>query len=73
MTSRTIAEELGGFRAGPRCDVVYPATMRPDEVDLLLKDQARFLKDEVAKAVRAPTIEFVQTYRLYQIFPAPGV
>ncbi len=37
-TSATIAKDLGGFRAGARCDVVYPSTTSEDEVQLLLKD-----------------------------------
>jgi hypothetical protein len=37
-TPATIADALGGRRAGARCDVVYPDSMRPDEAALLVKD-----------------------------------
>lgn len=37
-TAATIAGALGGAKSGPRCDVVYPDSMRPDEADLLLAD-----------------------------------
>ncbi len=37
-TPATIAEALGGRLSGPRCDVVYPDSMRPDEAALLVKD-----------------------------------
>jgi hypothetical protein len=37
-TSASIATSLGGFRAGPRCDVVYPDGLRRDQVDLLVRD-----------------------------------
>jgi tetratricopeptide (TPR) repeat protein len=37
-TSSTIAADLGGFRAGPRCDIVYPSTTSEDQIRLLLKD-----------------------------------
>ncbi len=37
-TPSTIAATLGGKRAGPRCDVVYPDGLREDQVGLLLKD-----------------------------------
>jgi tetratricopeptide (TPR) repeat protein len=37
-TSSTIAAELGGERAGERCDVVHPASLLRSEVDLLVKD-----------------------------------
>ena len=38
QTPTTIARELGGARSGPRCDVVFPDSLRPDEAALLLKD-----------------------------------
>jgi tetratricopeptide (TPR) repeat protein len=37
-TSGTIARDLGGRRSGPRCDVVYPDTLREDDAALLLRD-----------------------------------
>jgi len=37
-TSASIARELGGLRHGARCDVVYPESLRDDEVALLVKD-----------------------------------
>ena len=37
-TTTSIARELGGERAGARCDLVYPDSMRPDDAALLLKD-----------------------------------
>lgn len=37
-TRKSIIEALGGRRSGPRCDVVYPSSMREDEAALLLKD-----------------------------------
>jgi tetratricopeptide (TPR) repeat protein len=37
-TPESIAKELGGKKSGKRCDVVHPATMRVDEVDLLVRD-----------------------------------
>lgn len=38
QTPATIARELGGRRAGARCDVVYADGLRDDEVALLVKD-----------------------------------
>ena len=37
-TASTIAETLGGWRAGPRCDVVYPDGLREEQIGLLVKD-----------------------------------
>ena len=37
-TRGSIILALGGRRSGPRCDVVYPSSMREDEAALLLKD-----------------------------------
>ena len=37
-TPETIARELGGARAGERCDVVFPKTLRDEESALLAKD-----------------------------------
>lgn len=37
-TSATIAEDLGGFLGGTRCDVVYPSTTSPEAAALLSKD-----------------------------------
>ncbi len=38
QTAGTIAEDLGGFRSGARCDVVYPAGTREDDAALLVRD-----------------------------------
>jgi hypothetical protein len=38
QTSSTIQTALGGHRAGPRCDVVYPAGEREDQIALLVRD-----------------------------------
>jgi hypothetical protein len=38
QTSATIATALGGFASGARCDVVYPAGQRADQVALLVRD-----------------------------------
>jgi hypothetical protein len=38
QTASTIARELGGERAGARCDLVYPDSLRPTDAALLLKD-----------------------------------
>ena len=38
QTTASIARDLGGLRAGERCTIVYPDTMREDEVALLLTD-----------------------------------
>jgi tetratricopeptide (TPR) repeat protein len=38
QTASTIAQALGGRAAGPRCDVVYPEGLLPDEVALLVRD-----------------------------------
>ena len=38
QTPQTILEDLAGQRRGARCDVVYPDTMREDEIALLVKD-----------------------------------
>lgn len=54
-TVGSIKEELGGFRAGPRCDVVYPSTTGAQEVDLLLKDcQEELASDETALGTTLP-------------------
>ena len=37
-TSASIAKDLGAEKHGSRCDVVYPATTREQEANLLLKD-----------------------------------
>ena len=47
-TPTTIAHELGGRRAGVRCDVVYADGLREDEVRLLVKD----CDEEVASVER---------------------
>ncbi|MCS6901582.1 MAG: hypothetical protein RMJ98_18250 [Myxococcales bacterium] len=38
QTEATIREALGGVRKGEFCEVVHPATMRPQEADLFLRD-----------------------------------
>jgi hypothetical protein len=38
QTAGTIARELGGRAAGPRCDVVHPDSLLPHQVDLLVRD-----------------------------------
>lgn len=38
QTSTTVMRDLGGFRGGARCNVVYPDTLREEEVALLIKD-----------------------------------
>jgi len=38
QTTATIERALGGFRAGSRCDVVYPDGERADQIALLVKD-----------------------------------
>ena len=38
QTSQTIAQELKGFRAGTRCDAVFPDSLRPDEAAMLVRD-----------------------------------
>jgi tetratricopeptide (TPR) repeat protein len=37
-TAASIAKDLGGEKHGARCDVVYPATTREQEANLLVKD-----------------------------------
>lgn len=37
-TPASIAKDLGAEKHGPRCDVIYPATTREQEANLLLKD-----------------------------------
>ncbi len=37
-TAESIARDLGGKKSGKRCDVVHPAAMRVDEVELLVRD-----------------------------------
>ena len=38
QTTDSIRAELGGFAAGRRCDVVYPAGTRPDKIELIVRD-----------------------------------
>ncbi|MEO6573323.1 MAG: hypothetical protein ABIP89_05765, partial [Polyangiaceae bacterium] len=38
QTPTTVTRDLGGFRSGARCNVVYPDTLREEEVALLVKD-----------------------------------
>ncbi|MCL2448546.1 MAG: hypothetical protein FWD17_06345, partial [Polyangiaceae bacterium] len=38
QTASTIARALGGFASGPRCDVVYPDSVLPGDVALLVRD-----------------------------------
>lgn len=37
-TSASITKDLGAEKHGPRCDVVYPATTREQEANLILRD-----------------------------------
>jgi hypothetical protein len=37
-TVGTIRQELGGFRSGPRCDVVHSRTLRDEDVELFARD-----------------------------------
>ncbi len=53
QTSSTIAEALGGRRAGPRCDVVYPDGEREEQIDLLVRDcEEELAHDERALGTR---------------------
>jgi hypothetical protein len=48
-TSASIAEALGGRRAGARCDVVYPDGLREDQIALLVRDcEEELAHDEAA-------------------------
>ncbi len=38
QTSASIAAELGGRARGPRCDVVHPDSLLPEQVELLVRD-----------------------------------
>jgi tetratricopeptide (TPR) repeat protein len=38
QTAATIARALGGRASGPRCDVIYPDSLLPDQVALLVRD-----------------------------------
>jgi tetratricopeptide (TPR) repeat protein len=38
QTAATIARALGGRASGPRCDVLYPDSLLPDQVALLVRD-----------------------------------
>ena len=38
QTAATIARALGGRASGPRCDVIYPDGLLPDQVTLLVRD-----------------------------------
>lgn len=38
QTAATIARTLGGRASGPRCDVLYPDGLLPDQVSLLVRD-----------------------------------
>ncbi|MEO7113316.1 MAG: hypothetical protein ABI183_22950, partial [Polyangiaceae bacterium] len=55
QTSATIARDLGGFKSGARCDVIYPDSMREDEALLLVKDcDEQIAADEKRLATRGP-------------------
>ena len=55
QTSSTIARALGGFRAGTRCDAVFPDSLRPDEAAMLVKDCEEELESvETALGSRGP-------------------
>jgi hypothetical protein len=54
-TSQSIAQSLGGTRAGPRCEVIFPETLRPEESALLVKDCEEQLTEVESKlGVRGP-------------------
>jgi tetratricopeptide (TPR) repeat protein len=54
-TARSIAQDLGAEKHGARCDVVYPATTREQEANLLLKDCEEQLRAvEQRLAARGP-------------------
>jgi tetratricopeptide (TPR) repeat protein len=54
-TSSTIARDLGGRRAGPRCDVVYPDGQRAETVALLVRDCEEQLRSvEALLGARGP-------------------
>src|SRR6202041_3313399 len=38
QTASTIANALGGRASGPRCDVVHPDSLLPDQITLLVRD-----------------------------------
>jgi hypothetical protein len=47
QTRSTIIEALAGFRAGPRCDVVYPDGLREEQIALLVRDcEEELTRDE---------------------------
>jgi hypothetical protein len=49
QTSSTIADSLGGRAAGPRCDVVYPDSLLPDQASLLVRDCEQELAADEAR------------------------
>jgi tetratricopeptide (TPR) repeat protein len=48
QTASTIKATLGGHREGARCTVVYPAGVRDEDADLLLRDCEEELADDEA-------------------------
>ncbi len=55
-TASSIAKDLGGRRSGPRCDVVYPDSLREDEAALLLADcEQEIAADEKTVGARGPS------------------
>ncbi len=55
QTVETISSALGGGRSGPRCDVVFPDSLRNDESALLVRDCEQELShDEAALGVTYP-------------------
>ncbi len=55
QTPTTVTRDLGGFRSGSRCNVVYPDTLREEEVALLVKDcDEQLVSVEKALGARGP-------------------
>ncbi len=55
QTPSSIARELGGERAGARCDVIYPRTLRDEDAALLAKDcDEQIASAEAALGARGP-------------------
>jgi len=47
QTSASIARALGGYASGPRCDVIYPDSLLPGQVALLVQDcEQQLVADE---------------------------
>ena len=55
QTSATIARALGGRASGPRCDVVFPDSLLPDDVTLLVRDcEEELAADEARLGAHLP-------------------